>query len=240
MKKNILKILLYFIVILLFIFLNKNILGQTATPSSTLTPSEKSNENEAIKNLKEKIANKVEEIRKKNNKAVAGKVIELLNENSLKIKTWESEDFEVKLQESGLTKYYKITGNQQKEIEKEDIKKNDYIFAEGVINDKTIIANSVFVDQEYLVGNGKISTIDSTNYIIKVITSDKTVFNLSIETYTKQQMINIKSLKIEKIGFSKIKEGDTIHFVVKATNNEKNNEYSAEKILIIPQEYFLK
>ena len=37
-----------------------------------------------------------------------------------------------------------------------------------------------------------------------------------------------------------IKEGDTIHFVVKKTGTEKNNTYTAVKILIIPQEYFMK
>ncbi|EKE14431.1 MAG: hypothetical protein ACD_12C00509G0001 [uncultured bacterium] len=53
-------------------------------------------------------------------------------------------------------------------------------------------------------------------------------------------MINIKTLLKETIGFSKLKEGDTVHFVVKKTGTEKNNEYSAYKILVIPQEYFIK
>jgi len=70
--------------------------------------------------------------------------------------------------------------------------------------------------------------------------ADKTVYTLSIETSTKQQIVNIKTLETERIGFSKIKEGDSIHFVVKVNGDEKNNEYSTEKILIVPQEYFMK
>ncbi|MDO9027431.1 MAG: hypothetical protein Q7U68_01010, partial [Candidatus Roizmanbacteria bacterium] len=64
---------------------------------------------------------------------------------------------------------------------------------------------------------------------------------------TKQFIVNIKTLEIERVGFSKIKEGDTVHFVVKKTGNPLrqladggNNNYSAIKILIIPQEYFIK
>lgn len=53
-------------------------------------------------------------------------------------------------------------------------------------------------------------------------------------------MVNIKTLDLERVGFSKVKEGDTVHFVVKKTGEEKNNSYSAIKILIIPQEYFIK
>ena len=45
---------------------------------------------------------------------------------------------------------------------------------------------------------------------------------------------------MERIGFSKIKEGDSVHFVFKISGDEKNNEYSADKILVIPQEYFIK
>jgi hypothetical protein len=46
---------------------------------------------------------------------------------------------------------------------------------------------------------------------------------------------------MEKSGFSKIKEGDTVHFVVKKTGEEKElNRYSAQKILVIPQEFFIK
>jgi hypothetical protein len=54
-------------------------------------------------------------------------------------------------------------------------------------------------------------------------------------------MLNSKTGEIEKTGFSKIKEADVIHFVVKKSSEEKEkNRYPTSKILIIPQEYFVK
>lgn len=222
----------------LYSTLNTVVFAQTATATPNLNPTTV-DQKDAIQDLKEKVANKVAEIRKKNNKAVAGRVTSV-SDNSLKVKTLDQNEFDVKLQTSGLTKYYQISGNQQKEIDKDNVEKDDYIIITGVIADKSVTANSVFIDQQYFSGNGKISEVDSDNFTIKVIASDKTVYSLNIETSTKQQIVNIKTLELERIGFSKIKEGDSIHFVVKVSGGEKNNVFSAEKILIIPQEYFMK
>ncbi len=227
-----------FILYTLYFILNTNVIGQTASSSPTTKPTVTGSDESAIQGLKDKIADKVAEIRKKNNRAVAGRVLSI-SASSIKIKTEDQSEFEVKLDEA-LTKYYQITGAQQKEIENGDIEKDDYIIVTGVINEKTVTANSVFIDQEYFVGSGKISEVDSDNYTIKVIAPDKTVYNLSIETVTRQQIINIKTLEIERIGFSKIIAGDSIHFAVKVAGDEKNNTYQAEKILIVPQEYFIK
>ncbi|EKE14390.1 MAG: hypothetical protein ACD_12C00530G0001 [uncultured bacterium] len=106
--------------------------------------------------------------------------------------------------------------------------------------DNIITANVVLIDENFLVDSGKITEINKESYNIKVLTSDKNTYSLDIETGTKQYMVNIKTLLRETIGFSKLKEGDTVHFVVKKTGKEKNNNYSAVKILIIPQEYFIK
>lgn len=227
----------YLLIILVIILTGNDVFSQSISPK--LSPTIVKDQNDSIQDLKEKVANKVAEIRKKNNKATVGRV-ESISDNSFKIRTSNQSEFEVKLQESGLTKFFTISGNQHKEIDKENINEGDYIIVTGVVIDKTITANSVFVDQQYLTGSGKISELDSDKYLVKVLSSDKTAYSLSIETYTKQRMINIKTLDVEKIGFSKIKEGDSIHFVVKLNGSEKNNEYSAEKILIIPQEYFMK
>lgn len=214
------------------------VFAQTSSPSAKLSPSETPGQNSAIENLKEKVANKVEELRKKNNRAIAGFVLKI-SKTSIQIKTPANDDYEVKLDET-LTKYYKVLGTTQEESKLSDIGKGDYIIVTGVITDKIINANSVFTDEAYLVESGKITQVDKDNYILKVITTDKTIYSLSIETTTKQQIINIKTLEAEGTGFSKIKEGDSVHFTAKIKGTEKNNEYQAGKILIIPQEYFIK
>lgn len=232
------KIFLYFYIFVFLIFiLNKIVFSQTASSSSETKTSSTSADSKAVKNLKEKIANKVAEIRKNNSRAVAGRVFNITSD-ILKIKKIDNEEYEIKLDEA-LTKYYKISGANQKEIKKEDIKKDDYLISIGLINDKVITANSIFIDQPYIVESGKIIEVDKENYNITILSADKTTYKLSIETTTKQQIINIKTLDIEKIGFSKIIAGDSIHFTAQNVKDE-NGLYKAEKILIVPQEYFIK
>lgn len=235
MKKKIFSV----IILLLtgIVILSSNIFAQTITPvatdSSLITPDKKN-----IEKLKEKIATKVAELREKNNKAISGFVIDT-GDQGIKIKDEKETEYEIKSDEI-LTKYYQISGTQLKEIKLSEIKKGFFVIATGVVNDNVINANIVYVDEMFLVKSGKITEVNKENYSLKVVTADKDVYILDIETTTKQQMINIKTLEFERTGFSKIKEGDTVHFVVKKTGEEKNNTYKAVKILIIPQEYFVK
>ncbi len=214
-----------------------------AAQTKTLTPSETASSlptvvvDKDIQLLKDKIANKVSEIRKQNNRAVSGFVVSN-DGNTMKINN-NGEENQVKF-DNTLTKYFKILGTQKKEIKADDIKKNDYAIVSGVVADNIISANVVLIDENFLVDSGKIIEINKDSYNIKVLTSDKNTYSLDIETYTKQFIVNIKTLDLERVGFSKIKEGDTVHFVVKKTGEEKNNNYSAIKILIMPQEYFIK
>ncbi|MCL4364515.1 hypothetical protein M1328_04735 [Patescibacteria group bacterium] len=238
-RESSIKLVVFIVLLCVLYFMSYTVsFGQTvtATPSSTLSPS--ASDSSAIEQLKEKVANKVEQIRKENNRAIAGTVTDV-SSASISITTADKTGYEIKLDDA-LTKYYQILGTTEKEIKLQDIKKGGYVIAEGVINDKTIAANAVYIDQPYLVDSGKISEVDKENYDIKVVTSDKTVYTLSIENYTKQEMVNIKTLAIERIGFSKIIQGDSIHFTAKITGNEKDNTYSVDKILIVPQEYFMK
>src|SRR3990167_9432870 len=75
----------------------------------------------------------------------------------------------------------------------------------------------------------------------KIDDLEKETLTLDVEDSTKRFLIDVKTFEAETIGFAKIKEGDTIHYVVKRTGTEREkNRYYATKILIIPQEYFQK
>lgn len=204
--------------------------GQVFAQTATVSPSDEKD----IKAFKDKIANVI----KKSNKALSGLVIS--NDGTvIKLKDGNDAVYEVKL-DNELTKYFKISGTSKKEIKADDISKNDYIIVTGVLTDKSITANSIFIDESYIVGSGRITEVDKDNYSVKVINSAKETFTLDVETSTKQLILNIKTLGIEQMGFSKIKEGDYAHFVVKRGINIKDDKYSAQKILVIPQEYFIE
>jgi len=187
--------------------------------------------------FKDKIVSAVNEQYKKDRKALSGFVTDT---KTLTFKTDAGDSYQIKVDDV-LTKFFQITGATKKEIKQSQIETGDYIIVTGPVVDKTISANFVYVDSKYLVKNGKITEVDKEAYSIKVTTAEKDNFALDIESSTKQQILNIKTLEVEKVGFSKIKEGDTIHFVVIKTGQEKEaNRFPAEKILIIPQEYFIK
>ncbi len=234
----------YFVALALIIILLSQtfVFAQTGTQSAQQISPTVSIEDKNIKNLKEKIATKVAELREKNNKAVSG-FVTAISGLTIKIKDENDVEYDIKLDDA-LTKYSQIIGTQKKEIKLSDIKKETFVIVTGVANDKIINANIVYVDEMFLVKSGKITQVDSVNFSLKVLSSDKDSYMLDVETTTKQQMINVKTLEAERVGFSKIKEGDTIHFVVKKTGQENppagGNTYTAIKILIIPQEYFLK
>lgn len=221
------------IISLLYCLLTSSIvIGQTPSASSSPTVAV----DKDVQTLKDKVANKVSEIRRQNNRAVSGFVTNI-DGNGMKINNDGVN--QVKFDDT-LTKFFKILGTTKKEINSDLIKKNDYVIVSGVVVDNVITANVVLVDENFLVDSGKITEINKETYNIKILTSAKNTYSIDVETGTKQYMINIKTLLKETVGFSKLKEGDTVHFVVKRTGEEKNNNYSAEKILIIPQEYFIK
>lgn len=232
MKKIFLFVYLF---ICLFGYLTVTVVAQT--PSTTASSSPTVVVDKDIQQLKDKIANKVLEIRKQNNRAISGFVLSI-DGSAIKLSNNEEVN-QVKFDDT-LTKAFKILGTTKKEIKTDDIKKNDYAIVSGVVADNVITANVVLIDENFLVDSGKITEINKETFNIKVLTSDKNTYSLDIETSTKQYMVNIKTLSKETIGFSKLKEGDTVHFVVKKTGEEKNNNYTAVKILIIPQEYFIK
>lgn len=209
----------------------------TLAPSVTSSSSPTIVVDKDIQQLKDKIANKVSEIRKENNKAISGFVLKI-DGNTMKLNNTENVN-QVKFDDT-LTKVFKVLGTSKKEIKINDITKDDYAIVSGVVADNIITANVVLIDENFLVDSGKITEINKENYNIKVLVSDKNTYSLDIETSTKQYMVNIKTLLKETVGFSKLKEGDIVHFVVKKTGIEKDNNYSAVKILIIPQEYFIK
>lgn len=207
------------------------LVAQVATSSPTVAV------DSDVQLLKDRVANKVIEIRRQNNKAISG-FVSNIDANAMKLDNSEGID-QVKFDET-LTKVFRVLGTTKKEMKIEDIKKDDYTIVSGVVADNVITANVVLIDENFLVDSGKITEIDKDIYNIKVLASDKKTYSLDIETNTKQHLINIKTLAEETIGFNKLKEGDTVHFVVKKTAEIKDNSYSAYKILVIPQEYFIK
>lgn len=229
----------YLFVISLLLFNLSVVRAEVAisTPSgTTASSSADTKESNDVKNIKEKLASIT---RKKDQRAMGGFC--KIKDSKVSLVNNEGNEYSVGIDES-LTKVYQISGSSKKEIKSSDLKQDMYIVVTGPTVDKSINANLVFVDDAYIVQSGKITEVNNTDFFIKVTSQDKEEYTLDIEAGTKQNMINPKTLEIEKVGFSKIKEGDVVHFAAKKDTSDKNskNRFAAQKILVIPQEYFLK
>lgn len=219
------------------------VIAQTTTPKASptvkATPTEADSDLDAeVNKLKEKVAETVSEMKGKSEKAVSG-VVQTVTKDELVIKEGNNQ-YTASL-DNTLTKYYEIAGTNTRDLNAEDIKKGDYVFVRGPEISAEITANAVYKDSSYMVLTGKITEVNSEDYTINIISLDKINYTLDVQTRTSQQMLNIKTLALEKIGFSKLKEGDSIHVVVQANlENANTTRYDAERFLIIPNEYFIQ
>ena len=193
---------------------------------------------EEIQNFKEKLASKVAELQKKEDKAISGFLI-LKKDKTLTIETTDNEQFSVELDDL-LTKYFQVNVTALKEITLDDFEVDDYIIITGPISGKVITANNVYKDENFTSGSGIVSDTGQGDFVLNVVTLENETLTIDIETATKRKILNIKTLKLEDVGFSKIKTGDVLHFFYKKISNKDEKKYSATKILVIPQEYFSK
>lgn len=219
------------------------VIAQTTTPQSKpttqVTPtSADSDLDEEVDKLKEKVAETVSELKGSTEKAVSG-VVEAVDDDSLVV-SQDGDTYTIKLDDT-LTQYYEIAGTAIRDIKQDTIQKGDYVFVLGPEISAEITANAVYKDTSFMVITGKITEVNSDDYTVNIISLDKTNYTLDIQTATNQQMLNIETLEVEKIGFSKLKEGDSIHVVVAANlENPDSTRFDAERLLIVPNEYFIQ
>lgn len=246
MKRNIISIVLILLLAIITGLAQTNqVIAQTKeTTSSASKTSETATHSGAVdsdvKIFKDKIASKVAELTK-NNKNIKAGYITSKNDDVIELLTDDKKTFTVQIDKT-ITNFYSLEKGSKKEISLKNLKVDDFIIVSGPFIENSINANNIYKDQEHIVKSGKIIDIDKKDFTIQVMTLEKDTYLLDIEKFTKQYTLNVKTLKIGKIGFSKIKLGDTVNFVCQKTRNLKLNEktirVSASKILIISQEYF--
>lgn len=123
----------------------------------------------------------------------------------------------------------------------DDLSVGDYVFVSGPEIDGVVTANAIYIEQSYQIISGKISQVNADSFSLEVLTIDKKTRTVDIETSTKQEILNIETLELSSTGFSKLKEGDSIHIVSKGSIDEEDEErISAVKTLVIPNEYFIQ
>jgi len=191
-----------------------------------------------VDKLKDKIAEQVEELNV-NNKAIAGMIQDIVG-NSIFIINNDGQRVEASVDET-LTSYYEVSGTQLKELKAEDFEIDEYVFVTGPEIGETITANAVYKDTPYRVFSGKIVEVNEDDFTVRIAAIDKSTYVLDVETGTDVLLMDIDTLETTKIGFSKLKEGDAVHAVIELDPAApEKTQYPAEKLLIIPNEYFIQ
>lgn len=221
---------------------NAETIKEATAPATSSASSSLSSEDKQIKQFKERLEQAIAP--KYQKKAYSGKIKEF-KENTFVLESFNlGEAPHTFRYDKSLMKIYKISGSTKKELKIADVKESSYVFVVGSEVDKTLEATSIYLDDRFILFSGKITEVNKDDYTLKVLSTTKEEYLLDIEVGTKQSMLNIKTLETEKIGFSKMKEGDTVHVVYLSDSEKKtkngNKQVTATKILIIPQEYFLK
>lgn len=209
------------------------------TPVATTSASLESTAEASIKNLRDRIASKVAQLRKRDEQAVSGQIISM-TDTELVIESIFGKKETIQLDET-LTKYYRFTGSAREEITKADTKVGQYIVVLGPRSSDKIIANEVFKDELYQSKSGRVTEVNASKSTIKIDTFDKETITVSIEGTTAIQAINPSSASIVAGTFARIKEGDTVHVVFRVLSiSQKLDTVTASRILHIPVAYFAK
>ncbi len=214
----------------------KTKIGTSPTVSVSLSPTAIVEKD--VKELKDKIATKVAELRQSSKTIISG-MITANDSSSLTIQSEDGASHKVTYDET-ITKLISLKKKTPEDIKIDVVTKGDYAVVSGLQIEDMMTASTLYIDQKYLVLSGKVSDVNKPNFEITVVTTDKDTYTLDIESATRQSIINPKLDQIEKSGFSKINVGDTIHFVIIKPKDAHTLKATAKRLLIIPQEYFVK
>jgi hypothetical protein len=233
MKKLFIVSLLYcFIVLLLTI----PVLAVKPTPTDEATPPGKiikEERQEQIKELRERVATKVAELREKMRRAWHGE-IKSISGTTIILTTGQGEKT---IQTSEETSFFRIGTAGRKKITLADLVVGEKIVAFGQVSSETgEMTGRIIIARVFPVKiNGKVTAVDTEGGTITVQTFRHGTFIVDVETTTKI-LVWEKEEGFKKYGLSKIKVGDRVHVngYLPTKPKEGENRITANRILVLP------
>lgn len=219
--------------LLLFtILLITPVMAVKPSPDSEATPPGK-NKQEQIKELRERLATKVAELREKARRAWHGE-IKSISEKTILVTTKFGEKKIITDEE---TKFFKIGAGRKREIGLKDLVVGEKIVALGQVDqEKDEMAAKVIIAHVFPVNiNGKVTAVDTEGGTITVQTLSRGSFIVDVETTTKI-LIWEKGEGLKKSGLSKINIDDRAHVngLIPTKPKEGENRITANRILVLP------
>lgn len=205
--------------------------AQKASPGARLReatagPILKEGQLEKIRKLKEKVATKVVELRKKSRQGYFGEISKV--EGKTIFLTTKKGEVAVKVSEE--TKIFRVGISGRKKITLEDLKVGEKIFCFGILEEEVLNAKIIIAKKMPFIINGKVINVDLEKGTIKVKTLRKGEFVVDYETNTKCKMFE-KGKGLTSCGLSKIKVDDRVHVIGEKL---EENRLTASRILVLP------
>ena len=201
------------------------------SPTPQQTPSEKSElMNQQINDLKTKIASKVAQLKLVERRGIIGTVTEV---SSTQIALTDLQNNIRFVDVDELTKFSSPSAKGTFGIS--DITKGSSVGILGLYNKESrrILARFVNTGMYPKIIHGVVISINSSDYVLKVISEDEKITFVDVETITKTLSFT-KQDGLTKYGFSKIKEGQNL-MIAGFTDIKNNNHLIASRIIIFPQ-----
>ncbi|MBI3954949.1 hypothetical protein HY338_00770 [Candidatus Gottesmanbacteria bacterium] len=179
-----------------------------------------------IRDLKEKIATKVTQIRQNSQGALYGQVKEVSTASITLVNL--KEEHQIILNSD--VNFYSLVDTERKESSLSKITKGMFVSVFGIFDEgkKNLDPKFIYIQKFPVRIIGKIVDIDKASFAITVKENQITTI-VDIEKYTKTFKFNPSTDKWSQIGFSKLSVGDFIHII--AISDEKSEErVHAQKI----------
>jgi len=201
------------------------------SPSTTATSAESLDNklNQQINQLKEKIASRVSELNLVEKRGIIGTVSQVSG-NQVTMTDYEGRTRFIDVDE--ITKFSSPNANGTFGLS--DLTKGVKISVLGLYNkqSKRILARFINSTVDPLFLDGVVSTIDTTNFGLTMISEDQKQIKVDVGTSTKISAYN-KDVGLSKYGFSKINTGDKIS-IIGFPDKKDSTLFVASRIIIFP------
>lgn len=236
MKKTFIIKMLALIFVLQYVNFAVEAQSPKLSPTATVTPTKTNAPNTVDHNvtaLKEKIADKVEELQKKNKTTISGTITNIENRTI----TVEDRDSKKHLitHDDLLTKVKTITDKTVKDADFSSLKKDQYVVVTGIMLEDVFTPQTIFSFKKYDVISGKVADLNKTEFSVDILITDTRTITVDIESGTKQLSFDKASSSLKKGGFAQIKVGDYIHAVYLMPSENTFSRVSALRTILLPQ-----
>jgi len=176
--------------------------------------------------LKEKLEDKVIELRNSPKSVVSGEIKTVNEKNFTLVSGTEVTKVTV---EPEITDFYQVNQNKLERGSFEDLKKGNSVtaFISDIGGEQ--ISYTVYQEPNLAVAAGKISNLDEDQYQATIVNFDKTSFGADVQTSTTQNLYNQNNRQTTKGGFSKLTIGQYILAILSGSKQD----YSIEEYLVL-------